>query len=59
MHERAALVHKLGGEVDANTEVNSQYLLNLEKTHFIELLKQDKTQERIEHMLIKHKPLRN
>jgi 3-hydroxyacyl-CoA dehydrogenase len=48
-----------GGEVDANTEVNSQYLLNLEKTHFIELLKQDKTQERIEHMLIKHKPLRN
>ncbi|HCJ86959.1 MAG TPA: 3-hydroxyacyl-CoA dehydrogenase, partial [Gammaproteobacteria bacterium] len=48
-----------GGEVDANTEVNSQYLLDLEKTHFIELLKQDKTQERIEHMLIKHKPLRN
>jgi 3-hydroxyacyl-CoA dehydrogenase len=48
-----------GGEVDANTEVNSQYLLDLEKTYFIELLKQDKTQERIEHMLIKHKPLRN
>jgi 3-hydroxyacyl-CoA dehydrogenase len=48
-----------GGEVDANTEVNSQYLLDLERTHFIELLKQNKTQERIEHMLIKHKPLRN
>ncbi|HIM58907.1 MAG TPA: 3-hydroxyacyl-CoA dehydrogenase/enoyl-CoA hydratase family protein [Gammaproteobacteria bacterium] len=48
-----------GGEVDANTEVDSQYLLDLERTYFIELLKQDKTQERIEHMLIKHKPLRN
>jgi 3-hydroxyacyl-CoA dehydrogenase len=48
-----------GGELDANTEVNSQYLLDLEKKHFIELLKIDKTQNRIEHMLIKHKPLRN
>jgi 3-hydroxyacyl-CoA dehydrogenase len=48
-----------GGEVDPGTEVDSQYLLNLEKIHFIELLKKDKTQDRIEHMLIKHKPLRN
>jgi 3-hydroxyacyl-CoA dehydrogenase len=48
-----------GSELDANTKVDSQYLLDLEKKHFIELLKQDKTQDRIEHMLIKHKPLRN
>jgi len=48
-----------GGEIDANTTVNGQYLLDLEKAHFIELLKLQKTQDRIEHMLIKHKPLRN
>ena len=34
-----------GGELDANTKVDSQYLLDLEKKHFIELLKQDKTQD--------------
>lgn len=48
-----------GGELAAGSEVNSQYLLDLEKMHFIELLKEDKTQDRIEHMLIKHKVLRN
>ena len=42
-----------------NVKVGNQYLLNLEKEHFIELLKEEKTQDRIEHMLIKHKPLRN
>lgn len=48
-----------GGTLETNTKVDSQYLLDLEKIHFIELLKQQKTQDRIEHMLIKHKPLRN
>lgn len=48
-----------GGELEPESEVDSQYLLDLEKMHFIELLKEDKTQDRIEHMLIKHKPLRN
>jgi 3-hydroxyacyl-CoA dehydrogenase len=48
-----------GGDVDMGTEVDSEYFLKLEKTHFIELLKEDKTQDRIEHMLLKHKPLRN
>jgi 3-hydroxyacyl-CoA dehydrogenase len=48
-----------GSELDANTVVDSQYLLDLEKAHFIELLKLQKTQDRIEHMLIKHKLLRN
>lgn len=48
-----------GGELTRGTEVDSQYLLDLEKSHFIELLKQEKTQQRIEHMLTKHKPLRN
>ncbi len=48
-----------GGELEPGTKVDSQYLLDLEKKHFIKLLKEDKTQDRIEHMLIKHKPLRN
>ncbi|SMM98826.1 Enoyl-CoA hydratase / 3,2-trans-enoyl-CoA isomerase / 3-hydroxyacyl-CoA dehydrogenase [uncultured Candidatus Thioglobus sp.] len=48
-----------GGELAGDTEVDSQYLLDLEKTHFIELLTQEKTQQRIEYMLKKHKPLRN
>jgi len=48
-----------GSELDVNTVVDSQYLLDLEKAHFIELLKLQKTQDRIEHMLIKHKLLRN
>ncbi|WP_428095596.1 3-hydroxyacyl-CoA dehydrogenase/enoyl-CoA hydratase family protein [Candidatus Thioglobus sp.] len=48
-----------GGELAPDTEVNAQYLLALEKKHFIELLKKDKTQARIEHMLIKNKALRN
>ena len=48
-----------GGGLDEYTKVNSKYLLSLEKKHFIELLKETKTQERIENMLINHKPLRN
>ncbi|MBE8190249.1 MAG: 3-hydroxyacyl-CoA dehydrogenase/enoyl-CoA hydratase family protein [Candidatus Thioglobus sp.] len=48
-----------GGDLEPNTQVDSKYLLDLEKRHFVELLKQQKTQERIEFMLKKHKPLRN
>ena len=48
-----------GGRLPPKTKVDSQYYLNLERTRFIELLTQTKTQDRIQYMLTKHKPLRN
>jgi 3-hydroxyacyl-CoA dehydrogenase len=48
-----------GGDVDAGTEVNEDWLLALELRHFLALLKNPKTQERIAHTLATGKPLRN
>jgi 3-hydroxyacyl-CoA dehydrogenase len=48
-----------GGDVDAGSLVDEQWLLDLERKHFMELLATDKTQARIEHMLKNGKPLRN
>jgi 3-hydroxyacyl-CoA dehydrogenase len=48
-----------GGEVRANSEVDEQTILNLERQHFIELLGQEKTLARIEHLLETGRPLRN
>ncbi len=48
-----------GGEVDAGTAVSEEHFLNLERTLFVELCQQQKTKERIEHMLKTGKPLRN
>lgn len=48
-----------GGDVPPNTMVTDEWLLNLEAENFIALLKTKKTQDRIEHMLKKGKPLRN
>lgn len=48
-----------GGDVDAGTVVDEQWLLDLERHHFMALLATDKTQERIEYMLKNGKPLRN
>ena len=48
-----------GGEVVANTVVNADYLLKLERNAFFELLQQAKTHQRIEHTLKTGKPLRN
>jgi len=48
-----------GGDVDAGTQVTENYLLDLERAHFVSLLKTEKTQARIEHMLQTGKPLRN
>ncbi len=48
-----------GGEVDKGSLVNAQWLLRLEREHFIALTKQAKTQERITHTLKTGKPLRN
>ncbi len=48
-----------GGAVDGGTLVSEQYLLDLERKNFIELCQQEKTQQRIMHMLKTGKPLRN
>jgi len=48
-----------GGAVDRGSEVDEEWLLRLEREHFVELAQQPKTQERIAHMLKTGKPLRN
>jgi 3-hydroxyacyl-CoA dehydrogenase len=48
-----------GGDVDAGSLVDEQWLLDLERKNFMELLATDKTQARIEHMLKHSKALRN
>ena len=48
-----------GGDVDAGSLVDEQWLLDLERKHFMELLATEKTQARIEHMLKHSKALRN
>ena len=48
-----------GGEVDRNSVVDEDWLLRLERQHFVELAQQEKTQARIAHMLKTGKPLRN
>jgi 3-hydroxyacyl-CoA dehydrogenase len=48
-----------GGDVDAGSLVDEQWLLDMERRNFMELLATDKTQARIEHMLKNGKPLRN
>ena len=48
-----------GGDITARTYVCEDYMFNLEKSVFLPLLNEEKTQERIEHMLMKKKPLRN
>jgi 3-hydroxyacyl-CoA dehydrogenase len=48
-----------GGEVEAGSLVDEDWLLDLERTHFMELIATEKTQARIDHMLKTGKPLRN
>ena len=56
--ERIATV-VCGGKVDRNAVVDEQWILDLERKHFVELAQQEKTQARIAHMLSTGKPLRN
>ncbi|MCU9612854.1 3-hydroxyacyl-CoA dehydrogenase/enoyl-CoA hydratase family protein [Caldibacillus lycopersici] len=54
------LAHVLsGGGVPFGTEVDEQYLLDLEREAFLSLIAEPKTQMRMQHMLLKGKPLRN
>ncbi len=48
-----------GGKVPFGTEVDEQYLLDLERQAFIQLVSHPKSQQRMQHMLVKGKPLRN
>ena len=48
-----------GGEIDRGSLVDEDWLLKLERRHFVELAQQEKTQARIGHMLKTGKPLRN
>ena len=48
-----------GGEVDRGSLVDEEWLLELERLHFVALAQMPKTQERIAHMLKTGKPLRN
>ncbi len=48
-----------GGYVDADSLVTEQYLLDLERKYFMELIQMPKTLARIEHTLKTGKPLRN
>jgi 3-hydroxyacyl-CoA dehydrogenase len=54
------LAHILsGGEVPAGTLVDETYLLELEREAFLSLCGEPKSQARMQHMLLKGKPLRN
>jgi 3-hydroxyacyl-CoA dehydrogenase len=48
-----------GGNVDKNSLVDEEWLLKLEREHFVALAQMPKTQERIMYMLQNGKPLRN
>jgi 3-hydroxyacyl-CoA dehydrogenase len=48
-----------GGEIPANSIVTESYLLDLEREAFLSLCGEQRTQERIQYMLLHGKPLRN
>ncbi|MCK1158454.1 3-hydroxyacyl-CoA dehydrogenase/enoyl-CoA hydratase family protein [Streptococcus uberis] len=48
-----------GGDLPRNTYINHDYLLDLEKKNFLKLSGNQKTYERIAHMLATKRPLRN
>ncbi|WP_369888316.1 3-hydroxyacyl-CoA dehydrogenase/enoyl-CoA hydratase family protein [Bacillus halotolerans] len=48
-----------GGKVPFGTEVDEEYLLEIEREAFLSLAGEAKSQARMQHMLVKGKPLRN
>lgn len=48
-----------GQEADMNKQLDEQYMLDLEKKFFMQLVKTEGTWDRLEHMLETGKPLRN
>src|SRR5690625_937960 len=54
------LAHVLsGGRIKAGTQIDEQVMLDLEREAFLSLIGEPKTQMRMQHMLVKGKPLRN
>jgi 3-hydroxyacyl-CoA dehydrogenase len=59
-HLATRFAHVLtGGDLSGPQEVTEQYLLDLEREVFMGLLGEQKTMERIQHILTHNKPLRN
>ena len=56
---KAAAIALCGGEVETGSLVDEEWLITMERRHFVELLKTPETQARIKHMLETGKPLRN
>jgi 3-hydroxyacyl-CoA dehydrogenase len=56
---RAAAVALCGGEVEAGSRVDEDWLLTVERREFMALLRTPETQARIAHMMDTGKPLRN
>jgi len=56
---RGAAVALCGGDVEAGSRVDENWLLTVERKEFMGLLRTEKTQQRIVHMLETGKPLRN
>ena len=56
---KAAATALCGGEVETNARVPEQWILDVERAQFVDLLKHEKTQQRIAHMMETGKPLRN
>jgi 3-hydroxyacyl-CoA dehydrogenase len=48
-----------GGDLDQNTLVTEEYLLDLEREVFLSLSGEEKTQARLKHMVETGRPLRN
>jgi 3-hydroxyacyl-CoA dehydrogenase len=48
-----------GGRVPAGTLLPEQHFLDLEREAFLALCGEEKTQQRVQHMLMQGKPLRN
>ena len=48
-----------GGKVPYGSLVDEQYMLDLEREAFLSLVAEPKSQQRMQHMLLKGKPLRN
>ena len=48
-----------GGDVSYSVSLNEERILELEKEAFVSLCGEEKTRQRIEHMLLKGKPLKN
>jgi 3-hydroxyacyl-CoA dehydrogenase len=48
-----------GGDVPSNVKVTEDHILGLEREAFLSLCGEQKTQERMQHMLMSGKPLRN